>query len=237
MVLALEAARLSASYGPRPILHPLSLTLAAGERLAVIGPNGAGKSTLFARLCGQVPIAGGDLCYFETNTPGLTPAKLARLGIGRSFQVPALFESMGVGEAVAVAAQAAGRGADALEILAQVELAQRAGDVTQVLDHGDRKRLDLALALAVAPRLLLLDEPTAGMASGERAALYRLISRRAAQGCAVLFTEHDMEAVFAHADRIAVLHQGRLIAQGTPEAIRANPEVQAAYLGNGDAHG
>ena len=140
-------------------------------------------------------------------------------------------------EAVAVAARAAQRGADPEAILAQVDLANRAGDATQALDHGDRKRLDLALALAVAPRLLLLDEPTAGMATSERAALYRLISRRAAEGCAVLFTEHDMEAVFAHADRIAVLHQGRLIAQGAPEAIRANPDVQAAYLGNTNVDG
>jgi branched-chain amino acid transport system ATP-binding protein len=235
MVWALEADRISASYGDRPILHPLTLRLAPRERLAVIGPNGAGKSTLFARLCGQVPVAGGALHYFDALLPDPSPAALARIGVGRSFQVPALFDSMGVREAVTVAAHAANRGAEAEAILVQVDLAHRANDPTQVLDHGDRKRLDLALALAVAPRLLLLDEPTAGMASGERAALYRLISRLAATGVSVLFTEHDMDAVFAHADRIAVLHQGRLIAQGTPEGIRANRDVQAAYLGNADA--
>ncbi len=235
MVWALEAERITASYGDRIILHPLTLRLAAHERVAVIGPNGAGKSTLFARLCGQVPIAGGDLQYFGESVADLSPNLLARLGVGRSFQVPALFDSMRVREAVTVAARAARRGADPEALLAQVALADRAEVPAQVLDHGDRKRLDLALALAVSPRLLLLDEPTAGMATAERAALYRLISRLAAGGIAVLFTEHDMDAVFAHADRIAVLHQGRLIAQGAPEAIRANPEVQAAYLGVTDA--
>ena len=127
--------------------------------------------------------------------------------------------------------QAARRGADPAAILTRLELTERAETPARTLDHGDRKRLDLALALATAPRLLLLDEPTAGMASGERAALYRLVSSLAADGVAVLFTEHDMEAVFAHADRVAVLHQGRLIAEGPPAAIRANAEVQAAYLG------
>ena len=231
MKWALEAEQISASWGAREILAPLCLRLAPGERLAVIGPNGAGKSTLFARLCGQVPVAGGTLRYFEAPMAKPTPARLARLGVGRAFQVPALFESMRVAEAVTTAAQAARRGADPAAILAQVELTERAETPARALDHGDRKRLDLALALATAPRLLLLDEPTAGMASGERAALYRLVSSLAADGVAVLFTEHDMEAVFAHADRVAVLHQGRLIAEGLPAAIRANPEVQAAYLG------
>ncbi|MFY8106995.1 MAG: ABC transporter ATP-binding protein [Elstera sp.] len=235
MTWVLEAERITASYGDREILHPLSLRLAPRERLAVIGPNGAGKSTLFARLCGEVPVAGGDLQYFGEPLPDLSPKVLARCGVGRSFQVPALFESMRVREAVTVAALAARRGADPDALLEQVALSGRAEVPAQVLDHGDRKRLDLALALAVSPRLLLLDEPTAGMATAERAALYRLISRLAAGGIAVLFTEHDMEAVFAHADRIAVLHQGRLIAQGAPEAIRANREVQAAYLGVPDA--
>ncbi len=236
MTWVLEAERITASYGDRIILHPLSLRLAPRERLAVIGPNGAGKSTLFARLCGEVPIAGGELQYFGEPLPELSPKVLARHGVGRSFQVPALFDSMLVREAVTVAALAARRGADPEALLEQVALSGRAEVPAQVLDHGDRKRLDLALALAVSPRLLLLDEPTAGMATAERAALYRLISRLATGGIAVLFTEHDMEAVFAHADRIAVLHQGRLIAQGAPEAIRANPEVQAAYLGVPHAH-
>lgn len=231
MKWALEAERISASWGAREILAPLCLRLAAGERLAVIGPNGAGKSTLFARLCGQVPVAGGRLRYFEAPMAKLTPARLARLGVGRAFQVPALFESMRVAEAVTTAAQAARRGADPAAILTRLELTERAETPARTLDHGDRKRLDLALALATAPRLLLLDEPTAGMASGERAALYRLVSSLAADGVAVLFTEHDMDAVFAHADRVAVLHQGRLIAEGPPAAIRANAEVQAAYLG------
>lgn len=235
MTWALEAERISASWGARESLAPLCLRLAPGERLAVIGPNGAGKSTLFARLCGQVPIAGGTLRYFEAPMPNPTPARLARLGVGRAFQVPALFDSMPVAEAVTTAAQAARRGADPAAILARLELTARAETPARALDHGDRKRLDLALALATAPRLLLLDEPTAGMASGERAALYRLVSRLAADGVAVLFTEHDMDAVFAHADRIAVLHQGRLIAEGLPAAIRANAEVQAAYLGGLDA--
>lgn len=235
MKWALEAEKISASWGPREILAPLCLRVAPGERLAVIGPNGAGKSTLFARLCGQVPVAGGALRYFDAPMPAPTPARLARQGVGRAFQVPALFGSMRVAEAVTTAALAARRGADTAAILARLDLSARAETPAQALDHGDRKRLDLALALATAPRLLLLDEPTAGMASGERAALYRFVSGLAAEGVGVLFTEHDMEVVFAHADRIAVLHQGRLIAEGTPASIRANPDVQAAYLGGFDA--
>ncbi len=235
MTWALEANQISASWGTREILAPLCLRLAPGERLAVIGPNGAGKSTLFARLCGQVPVAGGQLRYFDTPVLAPSPARLARLGVGRAFQVPALFASMRVVEAVATAALAARRGAEAGAILARLGLANRAETPVQALDHGDRKRLDLALALATAPRLLLLDEPTAGMAAAERAALYQLVSALAAEGVAILFTEHDMQSVFAHADRIAVLHQGRLIAQGSPETIRNTPAVQAAYLGGFDA--
>jgi branched-chain amino acid transport system ATP-binding protein len=241
----LEARGLAKAYGGVEAVRGVSFSLNAGEMLALIGPNGAGKSTLFAMLGGQVrPDAGGVLLEGRDIT-GVPARGRFALGVGRTFQVAATFGSLSVRENVQTALlsrsgaafRLVGRAdrrhrAAADGLLGQVGLAHAADRPAGELAYGDVKRLELALALGNTPRLLLMDEPTAGMARAERADLMRLardIARARAIG--VLFTEHDMEAVFGHADRILVLDRGALIAEGAPAAIRRDPKVRAVYLG------
>jgi branched-chain amino acid transport system ATP-binding protein len=236
---------LNKNFGGVVAARNVSFSLAAGEILAMIGPNGAGKSTSFNMVGGQLRPDSGRVLLAGQDISGLPPRTICRLGVGRSFQVAQTFLSMSVLENLQMALIAhAGRTRDmlarssalfrdeALGLLDQVGMAGAADRPMGVLAYGDVKRVELAIALSGAPRLLLMDEPTAGMAPAERAALMRLvagIARRSAIG--VLFTEHDMDAVFAHADRILVLVRGEIIATGTPEEVRANPEVQRVYLG------
>jgi branched-chain amino acid transport system ATP-binding protein len=223
----------------------LSLTVAPGEMLAMIGPNGAGKSTSFNMLSGQLRPDAGRVILDERDITGLAPSRIWRLGVGRSFQITATFASMTVRENVQTALLSHRRQvwrfwrpassrcvpqADAL--LAQTGMTAQADRAAGILAYGDLKRLELAMALANAPRLLLMDEPTAGMAPAERVALMRLVRGLATDsGIAVLFTEHDMDVVFGIADRILVLDRGRKIAEGNAAAIRADPRVRAVYLG------
>ena len=248
-VLAVE--NLSKSFAGVPAVFGVSFTVAAGEMLALIGPNGAGKSTTFNMVGGQLRPGGGTVRLLGTPITGLRPRAIWRRGVGRTFQVTATFASMTVRENVQVALLSAAGGlrnpwraatrllvpeADAL--LAQVGLADQATRGAGVLAYGDLKRLELALALVGAPRLLLMDEPTAGMAPAERTGLMALTRQLAtARGLAVLFTEHDMDAVFAAADRILVLNRGEVIAAGTPAAIRGNARVREVYLGTGSTTG
>ncbi|MFG1397753.1 ABC transporter ATP-binding protein [Roseixanthobacter pseudopolyaromaticivorans] len=243
----LEAISLSKAYGGVAAVRDVSFTLAAGEIVALIGPNGAGKSTCFSLLGGQVTPDAGTVRIAGQEITGAPPRRLFRLGVGRTFQIAATFASMSVRENLAVALLShhgalarpfgfAGRAhrqeADAL--LGLVGLADQAERASGELAYGDVKRLELALALANGPRLLLMDEPTAGMAIGERVALMRLAARLARErDMGILFTEHDMDVVFEHADRVLVLDRGTLIAQGSPAAIRADPHVRAIYLGTG----
>jgi len=243
----LRATKLSKSYGGVHAVREVSFEVAAGELLALIGPNGAGKTTCFNILNGQIPADSGTVEIAGRPTIGRRPREIWRLGVGRTFQITATFASMSVAENVQVALLAhAGRlrsllrsahrahRAEALALLESVGMASQADRPCAVLAYGDLKRVELAVALANSPRLLLMDEPTAGMAPSERAALMQLTSRLADErGIAVLFTEHDMDVVFTHADRIIVLDRGRLIAAGTPAEVRANPQVQAVYLGGG----
>jgi branched-chain amino acid transport system ATP-binding protein len=196
-------------------------------------------------LGGQLRPDEGAVRLGGQNVTGLAPRRLAHLGVGRTFQITASFASMTVRENVQTALLAQKRqawrfwqAADAQHVglaeglLARVGMASQAERPAGVLAYGDLKRLELAMALAGDPVLLLMDEPTAGMAPAERAALMALVRGIARdQGVAVLFTEHDMDVVFGHADRVLVLDRGRLIAQGTPEAVRADPRVRAVYLG------
>jgi branched-chain amino acid transport system ATP-binding protein len=236
---------LNKNFGGVVAARNVSFALTAGEILAMIGPNGAGKSTSFNMVGGQLRPDSGRVMLEGQVITGLPPRAICRLGVGRSFQVAQTFLSMSVLENLQMALIAhAGRTRDmlarssalyrdeALGLLAQVGMAEAAERPMGALAYGDVKRVELAIALAGAPRLLLMDEPTAGMAPAERAALMRLvasIARRSRIG--VLFTEHDMDAVFAHADRILVLVRGEIIAAGSPEEVRANPEVQRVYLG------
>ena len=237
--------RLAKSFGGIEAVRDVSFAVGASEMVAVIGPNGAGKTTLFNLVNGQLAPDAGTVTLLGQRIEGLPSRTIARAGIGRTFQIAATFASMSVRENVQIALAAhAGeqyrvgaratdihvREADAL--LERVGLAALADQGCATLAYGDAKRIELALALANAPKLLLMDEPTAGMPMPARASLMLLVADLArAEGIAVLFTEHDMDVVFGHASRIIVLDRGRLVAEGAPSAIRADPRVQAIYLG------
>jgi branched-chain amino acid transport system ATP-binding protein len=247
----LEVRGLSKSFGGVQAVGEVSFSVAAGEMLALIGPNGAGKSTCFNMVGGQLPPDAGSVRLDGREITGLGPRAISAHGVGRTFQITATFGSMTVRENVQMALiahhgetwrfwkPASSRyAAEAEALLAQVGLDAQAERATGVLAYGDLKRLELAIALGNAPRLLLMDEPTAGMAPTERVALMQLTRRIATgRGVAVLFTEHDMDVVFDAADRILVLNRGRLIAEGDGAAIRADPAVREIYLGTGATSG
>ncbi|SDR37578.1 amino acid/amide ABC transporter ATP-binding protein 1, HAAT family [Rhizobiales bacterium GAS113] len=229
----------------------VSLEVAAGEAVALIGPNGAGKTTCFNLIGGQLKPDAGRIRLDAEDVTGTAPRLLWQRGVARTFQITAAFTSMTVRENVQIALNAkaqriwhvAGRMSarfreEADEILSRVGMREQAERPCAILAYGDLKRIELAIALAGKPRLLLMDEPTAGMAPGERVRLMALAANLAKrEGIAVLFTEHDMDVVFAHADRIIVLDRGAILAEGEPEAIRADPAVRAVYLGAGLASG
>ena len=244
---ALEIRGLSKSFEGLVAVDDVTFNVAEGEILALIGANGAGKSTTFNLVNGQLKPDAGSVRLFGAEIAGLSPRAIACLGVARTFQITRIFGSMSVRENVQAALiarrgrifDAVSRGTrfardDADRLLDRVGIAGLAGNPSSTLAYGDLKRLELAIALAGNPRLLLMDEPTAGMAPGERAALMELVGHVVEEaGIAVLFTEHDMEIVFGHADRIVVMDRGRVIAEGSPEAIRADPAVRNAYLGAG----
>lgn len=247
MTAVLQVDGLHKAFGGVQAVADVAFAVSAGELLALIGPNGAGKSTCFNMLNGQLKPDSGVVDFEGRNITGMSPRAIWRLGVGRTFQITATFASLSVRENVQMALYShAGRlrsllsrfgtalrtEADAL--LEQVGMLDQAERPCGVLAYGDLKRVELAMALANQPRLLLMDEPTAGMAPRERVALMELAARLArAQKIAVLFTEHDMDVVFSQADRIVVLDRGRVIAGGLPAEVRANPDVQAVYLGSG----
>jgi branched-chain amino acid transport system ATP-binding protein len=242
---------LSKSYGGVHAVRGVSFALQAGEILALIGPNGAGKSTCFDMLNGQNTPDSGRITLLGQDTTGQKPRVVWRLGVGRTFQITATFPTMTVRENVQVALVSHDRQLFNLLSSTPKLLRGEAGRLLELvgmggyverpcgeLAYGDLKRLELAIALANRPKLLLMDEPTAGMAPRERAELMRLVARIAReQTIGVLFTEHDMDVVFEHADRILVLNRGTLIAEGTPEQVRANADVRAVYLGEGLTYG
>ena len=235
------------SFGGVHAVDDVSFDLRPGELLALIGPNGAGKSTCFNLLNGQLRPDAGQVLFDGQDIAGRAPRAIWRLGVGRTFQVAATYGSMSVVENVQMALLSRERQLfdpwrraahmhrdEAMALLAQVGLASRADASCGTLAYGELKTVELAVALANRPRLLLMDEPTAGMAPGERGALMRLTRRLVQErGIAVLFTEHSMDVVFSHADRILVLARGRLIAEGAPAQIRDDPEVAAVYFGSG----
>ena len=238
---------LSKSYGGVHAVRGVSFSLKAGEILALIGPNGAGKSTCFDMLNGQNVPDAGRINLLGEDTVGKKPRAVWRLGVGRTFQITATFPTMTVRQNVQVALVSYGRQLFNLWTSTPKYAQEEAGRLLELvgmggyaerpcgeLAYGDLKRLELAIALANEPKLLLMDEPAAGMAPRERGALMSLTAKIARERTiGVLFTEHDMDVVFEHAHRILVLNRGVLIAEGAPAAVRANPEVQAVYLGAG----
>ena len=243
----LSVTNLGKSFGGNRAVDGVSFSLEAGELLALIGPNGAGKSTTFNMVNGQLPADSGSIQLEGRELIGRRPRAIWKLGVGRTFQIAETFASLTVVENVQMALLSADgllyslwrraaehRRADALALLDQVGMKAQADRPCSELAYGDVKRVELAIAMANRPRLLLMDEPTAGMAPKERNELMALTKQLVReQQMAVLFTEHSMDVVFAQADRIIVLARGRLIAEGKPAEIRDHPKVQEVYFGTG----
>jgi branched-chain amino acid transport system ATP-binding protein len=243
----LDVQHLHKAFGGNQAVNDVSFSLQAGELLALIGPNGAGKSTTFNLVNGQVVPDSGSLMLEGVSLLGRKPHELWRMGVSRTFQMAQTFGSLTVAENVQMALLSADgqalspwqrathyRRNDAQQLLTQVQLDTQADRPCNALAYGDVKRLEMAMALANNPRLLLMDEPTAGMAPDERHALMALTRSLVNQrGIAVLFTEHSMDVVFEHADRVLVMARGALIAQGTPAQVQADRQVQAVYFGSG----
>ena len=247
MSALLEVRGLSKAFGGVRAVDDVSFTLRAGEFLAMIGPNGAGKSTCFNMVNGQLEADGGEIVLGGEPILGLPPRKIWKKGVGRTFQIATIFGSLTVRENVQMALlshagevfrfwrpAAARWRAEAEALLGEIGMLEQAGRAARELAYGDVKRVELAVALANQPRLLLMDEPTAGMAPRERNELISLVKRLVRErNISVLFTEHSMDVVFAHADRIIVLARGRLIAEGDARSIRDDPKVQEVYFGTG----
>ncbi|HXQ65525.1 MAG TPA: ABC transporter ATP-binding protein [Alphaproteobacteria bacterium] len=242
-LLAIEA--LVKRFGGLTATDQVSLEVPAGELHAVIGPNGAGKTTLIAQLAGELMPDGGSIRFAGENVTRLPTYKRVRRGLARSFQITSLFREFTTLDNVALAVQAqaghnfrfwrparaeAALREPARAVLEQVGLGARADVPAAILAHGEKRALEIALALAGRPRLLMLDEPMAGMGPEDSARMVRFLSTLRGK-LTILLIEHDMDAVFALADRITVLVYGRAIASGTPQAIRSNAEVRQAYLG------
>jgi branched-chain amino acid transport system ATP-binding protein len=236
-------------FGGVVAIDHLDLEVTPGEVHALIGPNGAGKTTLIGQLTGLVSPDSGTIRFAGKDLTALPVHVRSGLGLARSFQVTSLFLDLTVLDNVALAVQAhAGHSFrfwknarsesvlrdPARKVLAQVGLSELKDEIAGVLAHGQQRQLEIAMALATNPKLLLLDEPMAGMGPEESAAMVNLL-RNLKGGVTMLLVEHDMDAVFALADRITVLVYGRAIATGTPDAIRQNPEVRVAYLGEDSA--
>ncbi|MEP7062597.1 MAG: ABC transporter ATP-binding protein [Betaproteobacteria bacterium] len=231
----LAVSGLAHAFGGLRALDGVDFSVARGEMVALIGPNGAGKTTCFNVINGQLRADAGEVRVNGRDVSGLAPAAIARQRVGRTFQVAATFASMSVRENIDVARRALRRRDDAHAagvLLARVGAPALIDRHAATLVYADAKRVELAIALAGSPALLLLDEPTAGLAIDDRIRMMdavRAVSRDDA--VAVLFTEHDMDIVFGYADRVIVLDRGRVIAAGTPAAVRADPAVKRAYLG------
>jgi branched-chain amino acid transport system ATP-binding protein len=245
----LDIRHLTKRFGGLIATDDLSLAVQPGEAHALIGPNGAGKTTVINQLMGELQPDAGEIVFKGQSLAGLSPAARAKAGLGRTFQITQTLPDFSALDHAALAVQAhAGHSfrffraarADkalrepALALLDRVGLAARAGVSAGQLSHGERKQLELAMALAGEPALLVLDEPMAGLGAAETAAMVGLLAGLKGR-VAMLLVEHDMDAVFQLADRISVLVYGRLIASGAAAAIQAHPEVRAAYLGEGDA--
>ena len=246
MTTLLDVTNLRKSYGALKVTDDLTLAVDEGELHAIIGPNGAGKSTLIAQLSGQAKSDGGSVRFDGAELMGLPMDARVRRGMSRSFQITSILPAFTALENVAVAAQArdgssfrfwapvaadAALNDQAMAALDRVGLGLRAQTRAGALSHGEKRQLELAIALATRPRLLLLDEPLAGTSGQEAEQLVQLMARLK-RDVTIVLIEHDMDAVFQLADRVSVLVYGRIIATGSPAEIRSDPQVRAAYLGD-----
>jgi branched-chain amino acid transport system ATP-binding protein len=236
----------SKRFGSLEVLRDVSIEVSAGERCGIIGPNGAGKSTLFNVIAGELAPSSGSVGLFGRNVTGLGIHNRARLGLSRTFQTTTLFPRLNVIENMLLALQAhsprehfqcfvprrrfKSREAQARALLARVELEHRANATVASLGYGERRQLEILLAIAQRPKLLLLDEPTAGLAPGDTFLVTEMLKREQGETTIVLI-EHDMGVVFDVVERLVVLHHGRVVADGPLETIRADANVQEIYLG------
>ena len=243
----LRVSALNAGYGSLQVLWDVHLEVGSGELVALVGPNGAGKTTLLNLISGRYRPDGGQIVFNGQVLQRFDPVSMFRMGIGRSFQLTNIFRGLTVVENVAAALLARSARWDwlrywwehrqmmeeAMAILEKVGLASKAGMLASALSHGEQRHLEIALVLAGRPKLLLLDEPTAGMVSAEAARTMELVRALVEKDrVTVVFTEHDMRVVFSMAHRVTVMHQGRVIAEGTPSEIRQDERVRKAYLGS-----
>lgn len=238
------------NYGPIQVLHGVSLSVGRGEVFAIIGPNGAGKTTMFKVMTGEVGSNGGTIHFDGHDVTHLPAHERVRRGFGRTFQVARVFHDFSVLDNVVVAIEARRRHtgeplgswrrcapsvevqAEAMTLLADLKLAAQADHAARFLSHGDKKRLEFAIALAGRPTVLMLDEPTAGMSPSDRGDIARLVSRiQQERGITVVMTEHDMDVVFGLAHRIMVMNYGKVVSTGTVDEVRADPKVREVYLG------
>jgi branched-chain amino acid transport system ATP-binding protein len=240
----LRTERLTRAYGSLIAVNAVDVSVHEGELRSIIGPNGAGKTTFFRLISGEVSPTSGRIWFRDREVTGMPQHAIARLGVAKSYQITSIFPHLTVLENVRVAAQGPSRAFDfwqraetlveprarAEELLATVGLAHKARLLAAQLSHGEQRHLELAIALAADPVLLLLDEPTAGMSPEETDETMVLI-RTLATGRTIVLVEHKMKLVMNISDRITVLHQGQVLADGTPDEIRANAVVQRTYLG------
>jgi branched-chain amino acid transport system ATP-binding protein len=241
----LQVKNLKKFFGGITAVHGVSFWLSQGEISSIIGPNGAGKTTLFNLITGKIRPDDGKIFFKEVDITMLQPQQICRKKIGRSFQITNIFPRLSVFENIQIAILSAQRRnrnifnqahrmvqEETTEILESLGLADKSDILGGLLAHGDQKRLDIGIALASRPELLLLDEPTAGMSPEETGMTTKLIQKLARErGLTVLLIEHDMSVIFRISEIIRVMHQGELIAEGKPEKIRGNEEVQRIYLG------
>ncbi len=241
----LRVENVNKSFGEFIAVHDADLAVGKGELVAVIGPNGAGKTTLFNLITGQLKPDRGRIVFMEEDITNLPPYQICNKGIARSFQIVNIFPRLSVFKNVQVAVISQQRKSYTLfhpvqgiaveetdRILKSLGLIDKAGNTAASLSHGDQRILEIAIALGNDPKLLVLDEPTAGMSPEETSATMNLIKHLAeTRGLTILFCEHDMDVVFSTAQSIMVMHQGRTLIQGKPEQVRENKEVLRAYLG------
>jgi len=245
-VTALTLRGLTWRVGGVSIVDNVDLDLTPGEFLAVIGPNGAGKTSLFNLISGLRRPTTGTVSVHGRDVTRLTPHQRARLGLGRTFQTSAVFASLSVAENVRLAVQARLGGSmrlwqtarsarsvadEAAQVLARVQLAERHGALAGTLAHGEKRKLEIALLLAAQPKVMLLDEPMAGVSAEEVPPLVDVVRDLTASGQSVLMVEHHMDVVLDLADRVAVMHHGAMLVCDTPQVVMANRTVQEAYLG------
>jgi branched-chain amino acid transport system ATP-binding protein len=248
-VIALGTERLTHDFGGLRAVDAVTLAVGVGERRVILGPNGAGKTTLFNLITGLLSPLTGTIRLFGDDVTALSPYRRARLGLGRTFQINTLFPRLTVLESVLLAVQGADaarfslwrpRGAyrhleeRARDLLAEWNLADRRDVQTRELSYGEQRQVELLLALAGRPRALLLDEPTAGLSAVETAAVVGMI-QRFPRDVTVLLIEHDMDVALTLAERVTVMHQGRVLADGTRDEVRADARVTEIYLGSEDA--